>query len=261
MPSGPGRILAGVDTGGTFTDVVVLSGGRLRHCKVLSTPEDPSRAIHEGLDRLGVADRPAHLIHGTTVGTNAVLEGKGARVAYVTSAGFADILTLARQQREQVYSLRQAETEPPVPADLCLEVATRIAADGTLLATATSAELKALKKSLETLAPEAVAVNLLFSFLQPAEERRIEEAIGDAWFVSLSSAVLPEIREYERGIATWVRGTLQMILLAVVFYGNRLMNEEAELDFEEIIREEILSVLKDMRAKSHDTVARLSETM
>ena len=124
-------LLAGIDTGGTFTDVVVLAGGRLRHCKVLSTPADPSQAIFEGLDRLGVADRALQIIHGTTVGTNAVLEGKGARVAYVTSEGFADVLTLARQNREHVYDLDQPEVEPPVPRELCLEVPTRIGADGT----------------------------------------------------------------------------------------------------------------------------------
>ena len=107
MPAQPEKMLVGIDTGGTFTDVVLLAGEHSRHCKVLSTPDDPSRAIHEGLERLGVADRPLHIIHGTTVGTNAVLEGKGARVAYVTSAGFADVLTLGRQDREHVYRLRQ----------------------------------------------------------------------------------------------------------------------------------------------------------
>jgi N-methylhydantoinase A len=197
-------ILAGVDTGGTFTDVVVLAGGRLRHCKVLSTPDDPSRAILEGLDRLGVTGSALHVIHGTTVGTNAVLEGKGASVAYVTSAGFADVLELGRQNRERVYSLRQPRVEPPVPGDHCFEVATRIAADGSLLGRATDDELAALLAGLEALGPEAVAVNLIFSFLRPAEEQRIARSLGERFFVSVSSRVLPEAREYERGIATWL---------------------------------------------------------
>jgi N-methylhydantoinase A len=197
-------ILAGVDTGGTFTDVVVLAGGRLRHCKVLSTPDDPSRAIFEGLDRLGVGGSPLHIIHGTTVGTNAVLEGKGARVAYLTSEGFADVLELGRQNRETVYSLRQPQVEPPVPEALCLEVTTRIAADGQLLGRATDEELAALAERLEGLGPQAVAVNLIFSFLRPEEEQRIAAVLGERFFVSLSSRVLPEAKEYERGIATWL---------------------------------------------------------
>ena len=124
---GQGRppVLVGVDTGGTFTDVVAWQDGRLRHGKVLSTPEDPSRAIVEGLRRMGLAEEPMLMVHGTTVGTNAVLEGKGARVAYVTSEGFGDVLTLARQARREVYALEQPATPPPVPADRCLEVRTR----------------------------------------------------------------------------------------------------------------------------------------
>ncbi len=211
MTSNP-AILAGIDTGGTFTDVVVLKDGRLRHCKVLSTPDDPSRAIFEGLDRLGVADRVSLVVHGTTVGTNAVLEGKGAKVAYVTSAGFADVLSLGRQNREHVYQLCQPATPPPVPAEMCLEVTTRITADGDRLAVASDTELIELRERLEQLRPEAVAVNLLFSFLCPAEEQRIARLLGERWFVSLSSEVLPELREYERGIATWLNASVGPII-------------------------------------------------
>ncbi|HSM68493.1 MAG TPA: hydantoinase/oxoprolinase family protein, partial [Xanthomonadales bacterium] len=207
-----GSLLAGIDTGGTFTDFVILAGGRIRHCKVLSTPDDPSRAIREGLDRLGVGDEAMRVVHGTTVGTNAVLEGKGARVAYVTSVGFADVLTLGRQNREQVYRLRQPPVAPPVEPDLCLEVSTRAAADGSLLARAGEDELAELAARLEALEPEAVAVNLLFSFLCPEEEQRIAEALGQRWFTSLSSRVLPEVREYERGIATWLDASVGPVM-------------------------------------------------
>jgi N-methylhydantoinase A len=205
-------ILAGIDTGGTFTDVVALVGGRMRHCKVLSTPDDPSGAIHEGLDRLGIAQKVTRVIHGTTVGTNAVLEGKGARVAYITSTGFADVLSLGRQNREAVYRLCQPEQPPPVPPEYCLEVPTRIGADGALIERASDEDLERLRRRLLELQPEAVAVNLLFSFLCPEEEQRIAAALQGQWFVSLSNEVLPELREYERGIATWLNSSVGPVI-------------------------------------------------
>jgi len=217
--------LVGVDTGGTFTDIVVLERGgnieSMRHCKVLSDPSDPSGPIVEGLRRLGLADRRLKIIHGTTVGTNAVLEGKGARVAYVTSRGFTDVLTLGRQERQQVYQLIQPETEPPVPPELCLEVTTRIASDGDLLAVSDDGELERLKARLETLGVEAVAVNLLFSFLRPEEEQRIAARLADRWFVSCSSKILPEVREYERGMATWLNASVGPVISR---YLKRLQN-------------------------------------
>ncbi len=212
MPAKNPAILAGIDTGGTFTDVVVLKDGRLRHCKVLSTPDDPSRSIREGLERLGVDDRDLQIVHGTTVGTNAVLEGKGVRVAYVTSEGFADVLALGRQNREEVYRLIQPAQAPPVPEELCLEVATRPAHTGELIGRASDDELEALAMKIEALDVEAVAVNLLFSFLVPEEEERIAGALGEGLFVSCSSRVLPEILEYERGIATWLNASVGPVL-------------------------------------------------
>ena len=200
--------LVGVDTGGTFTDIVVLERGLgddvMRHCKVLSNPSDPSAPIVEGLRKMGLEGRRLQIIHGTTVGTNAVLEGKCARVAYISSKGFADVLTLGRQERQQVYQLIQPESAAPVPPALCLEVATRISSSGELLAESDDAELAHLRTVLETLGVESVAVNLLFSFLRPEQERRIAEKLEDRWFVSCSSKILPEVREYERGMATWL---------------------------------------------------------
>lgn len=217
--------LVGVDTGGTFTDIVVLErGGKtdsMRHCKVLSDPSDPSGPIVEGLRRMGLGKRKLKIIHGTTVGTNAVLEGKGARVAYVTSRGFADVLTLGRQERQQVYQLIQAETEPPVPPGLCLEVTTRITSDGDLLAVSDEEELDQLAVKLEALQVESVAVNLLFSFLRPDEEQRIASRLGDRWFTSCSSTILPEVREYERGMATWLNASVGPVISR---YLKRLQN-------------------------------------
>jgi N-methylhydantoinase A len=217
--------LVGIDTGGTFTDIVVLerdpNGDTMRHCKVLSDPSDPSGPILEGLQRMGLENRKLQIIHGTTVGTNAVLEGKGARVAYITSRGFADVLTLGRQEREQVYELRQAETEPPVPRDMCLEVSTRISADGQLLDESTDEELSNLSARLKKLGAESVAINLLFSFLRPEQEARIAHMLDGPWFISSSSRVLPEVKEYERGMATWLNASVGPVISR---YLKRLQN-------------------------------------
>ena len=217
--------LVGIDTGGTFTDIVVLedgpNGGRLCQCKVLSDPKDPSSPIVEGLKKLGLANRKLQIIHGTTVGTNAVLENKGARVAYVTSKGFADVLSLGRQEREHVYQLHQPEIQPPVRSPLCLEVPTRIVADASLLNDASDEELAELKTRLESLDVEAVAINLLFSFLQPQAEQRIAKTLGNRWFVSCSSTVMPEVREYERGIVTWLNASVGPVISR---YLKRLQN-------------------------------------
>ena len=209
-------ILVGVDTGGTFTDIVVLDENhgrsRLRQCKVLSDRDDPSAPIIEGLKRLGLAGQALKMIHGTTVGTNAVLEGKGAKVAYISSEGFADVLSLGRQQREHVYQLRQPEVVPPIAQEWCLEVSTRIDAQGQLLQVADDAELEQLKSHLKELNVEAVAINLLFSFLQPEQEQRIAEVLGEEWFVSCSHHILPEVKEYERGIATWLNASVGPVI-------------------------------------------------
>ncbi|MDE0612766.1 MAG: hydantoinase/oxoprolinase family protein, partial [Gammaproteobacteria bacterium] len=195
----------GIDTGGTFTDFTVLDGKTWRVHKVPSDPDSPARAILHGLRDLGIdLQQVFHLVHGTTVATNAVLERKGARCAYVTNRGFADILSLGRQARSELYNLTPSLEEPPVPADLCLETGGRLAFDGEELEPLTETDLDELCRKIEALKPEAVAINLLFSFLDDRHERQIEEALPEGLFVSRSSEVLPEIREYERGMATWL---------------------------------------------------------
>ncbi|MFP4607908.1 MAG: hydantoinase/oxoprolinase family protein, partial [Thiohalospira sp.] len=190
--------------------VLVDEAGGVRTRKVLSTPEAPERAILAGMADLGLdpADPALEVIHGTTVATNAVLEGRGARTVLITNRGFADLLTIGRQARADLYDLQPPATEPPVPAALCLEVGGRIGPEGEAVEPLDEAELAGLAERVAALEPEAVAINRLFSFLAPAEEARIAEALPPGPFVSRSSAVLAEIREYERGIATWLNARL-----------------------------------------------------
>lgn len=219
-----GMIRLGVDTGGTFTDFVALDAdGRLRVHKVLSTPQAPERAILQGIREMGLDVTRLQLVHGSTVATNAVLEGKGVKTLYIGNHGFADLLSIGRQQRASLYDLQPPPVEPPVPPSCCLETGGRLDAQGRLLEPLTDDALAALCEQVAQLAPQAVAVNLLFSYLDPATEERIAAALPDDLFVSLSSRVLPEIREYERGMATWlnawvgprVRGYLQRLGLGL----------------------------------------------
>lgn len=201
-----GPLLLGVDTGGTFTDFVLLRGGRLQVHKRLSTPEAPEQAILLGIADLGL-DRELDrltIIHGSTVATNAALEGKGVRTVLITNRGLGDLLTLGRQARRELYHLQPQAEPPPVPAELCLETGGRLAADGSVVEPLTASDLAELREALERLAPRAVAINLLFSFLDDRFERAIEGCVPAGVFVSRSSEILPEQREYERGITTWL---------------------------------------------------------
>ena len=206
-------MLLGVDTGGTFTDFVLFdtdsAGTNLRVHKVLSTPKAPERAILQGIEELGLVDcEGLLLVHGSTVATNAVLEGKGVRTAFITNTGLRDLLTIGRQARRELYHLNPRPVAPPVPREWCLETGGRLAADGSVVDDLTAADLQVLRASLEALAPEAVAINLLFSYLDDRFEKRIAEIVPEGMFVSRSSHILPEAREYERGITTWLNASV-----------------------------------------------------
>ena len=193
----------GADTGGTFTDIV---GGDGRVAKVLSTPDDPSRAVAEGLGQLEAEDRPALLAHGTTVATNALLERRGAKVALVTTAGFADVIEIARQDRPSLYDIDVDRPEPLVPRDLRLEVGGRLDASGN--------ELEPLDPSSVPDVPagvESVAVCLLHADLDASHEKAVAEALADRGVddVTCSHHVSPEFREYERTVTTVVNAYLR----------------------------------------------------
>jgi N-methylhydantoinase A len=209
-------ILLGVDTGGTFTDFALYERGKIRIHKVLSTPEAPERAILQGIDELQLLAKvkagEITIIHGSTVATNAALEGKGVRTAFITNKGFKDLLSIGRQTRRELYNLQPSSIEPPVASELCLEADCRTDAKGQSLQALSDKDLQRLVDAVIALKVDAVAINLLFSFLAPEDEQRIEAALrqqaDSQLFISRSSYVLPEYKEYERGIATWLNAYL-----------------------------------------------------
>ncbi len=193
------HLLVGVDTGGTFTDIVLIREGNILIHKVLSTPSDPSQAILQGLAQLGVAQNLDVLVHGSTVATNAVLEHKGAVTGLITTAGFRDVLEIGRQTRPKLYAIGVQKVPPLVPRSLRVEVGERINERGEVLVELDEASLHAAIQTLEEAGVEAVAISLLFSFTNPAHEQMVAQVARAAnFYVSPSYEVLPEFREYER---------------------------------------------------------------
>lgn len=193
----------GVDTGGTFTDVVGDDG---RVVKVPSTPSQPGQAVADGVERLG-GPRPQLLAHGTTVATNALLERRGATVALITTEGLADVIEIGRQDRPSLYDPFVDRPEPLVPRSLRLEVGGRLAADGS--------ELEPLDEDGVPPIPEGadvVAVCLLHGDLDPAHEQRVGAVVaGRGHDVVCSHQVSPEFREYERTLTTVIDAYLRPV--------------------------------------------------
>ncbi|MGK0473278.1 MAG: N-methylhydantoinase A [Candidatus Azotimanducaceae bacterium] len=208
------KTLLGIDTGGTFTDFVCIPASahqkEWRVHKVLSTPGQPQQAILKGIEDLGLTEAVKQgnvvLIHGTTVATNATLEGKGVRTAYITNRGLKDVLLIGRQTRPELYNLTPKFNRFPIDPELMLEVSARIGANGETVSDFEEGELEALEALVDKLKPESIAINLLFSFKNSAPEIELERRFADRYFVSRSSEILPEYREYERGVTTWVNG-------------------------------------------------------
>src|SRR5216110_3160413 len=201
-----------IDTGGTFTDCVWLERGHVRMLKVFSTPADPSEAIAEALRKVGAPDSLI-ILHGTTVGTNTLLQRKGARVALVTTAGFEDAIEIGRQARPRLYDFFFDRVEPLVPAERRFGVDERTASDGEILHAASRRELAPLLKRLREAHPEAIAISLLFSFANPNNESAVAQACRSlALPISVSHEILPEFREYERTSTVVVNAYLQPVV-------------------------------------------------
>ena len=187
--------------GGTFTDLVALSEGKLLTAKVPSTPRDQSEGVMNAVRASEVTpEAVTALAHGMTVATNALLERRGARTALVTTEGFRDVLEIARQNRPSLYDLTRDRPPALVPRELRFTVSERMGPEGEISAL-DEASLKDAVRAVHEAEVESVAVCLLFAFVHPEHEKRVGEALREALpgvHVSLSSEILPEFREYER---------------------------------------------------------------
>ena len=200
--------LVGVDVGGTFTGAVVYDevAESIRAEKVPTTPEAPQQGLLDVIKRLNM---PLHsverLIHGMTPATNAVLERKGSSVWVITNSGFRDTLEIARTNRPVLYNIKTLKAASLVPRNQVIEISERRLADGTELRPVDDTEIADAIMMLRARNAEAIAVCLLHSYIDPINERRVAEMIGEALpqcFVTCSAEVLPEIREYERFATT-----------------------------------------------------------
>jgi N-methylhydantoinase A len=203
-----------IDTGGTFTDCVCLADGQLRVFKIFSTPADPSQAVLDGVRELDGVRQLAggasvEVRHGTTVGTNTMLERTGARVAFITTTGLEDTIAIGRQARASLYDWFAPVPVSLVPRELRFGVPERVTAEGKILRAPTEDELAALVDAVRASGAEAAAISLLFSFANPETEKRVEAAMRALDIpISASHRILPEFREYERASTTVVNAYL-----------------------------------------------------
>jgi N-methylhydantoinase A len=237
-----GEFRIGVDIGGTFTDIVLLAPtGACVTRKVLSTPDDYSRGILDGLNAIldrsiqPDGDLPAfvaaecrEVVHGTTIATNAIVEGKGARTALITTLGFRDVLELRRLRTPSLYNLRFRPPPPIVQRRLRLEVTERIGPNGEVLEPLDEASVARAITRMREEGVEAVAVSLIHSYRNPAHEIRIGEILRREMpevFLSLSAEALPEIREYERTSTTVINAYIGPIVRSYLASLERRLRE------------------------------------
>ncbi|MDQ1404921.1 MAG: N-methylhydantoinase, partial [Acidobacteriaceae bacterium] len=206
-----------IDSGGTFTDCVFVREGKLQIIKVASRPNAPAEAIVEAV-QLAAAHASSRsethdLVCGTTVGTNALLERRGGRVALITTAGFEDALEIGRQARAKLYDLFLQKAEPLAPSSRRFGAKERLAADGSVVQFLTTAEIRRLLRQIKKTKPDSVALCLLFSFRNPLHEQRIASTLRSAGYaVSVSHEILPEFREYERTSTTVINAYLVPVM-------------------------------------------------
>jgi N-methylhydantoinase A len=206
-----------IDSGGTFTDCVFVRDGRLQIIKVSSRPNAPAEAIVDAV-KLAAAHSSSNnethdLVCGTTVGTNALLERRGGRVALITTTGFEDVFEIGRQARASLYDLFLQKAEPLAPSSRRFGAKERLAADGSVVQPLNTAEVRRLLRQIKKLKPDSIALCLLFSFRNPLHEKRIASTLRSAGYaVSVSNEILPEFREYERTSTTVINAYLVPVM-------------------------------------------------
>jgi N-methylhydantoinase A len=214
MRHSPQPFRIAIDTGGTFTDCVWIDPKtrRLKMLKVFSTPADPSQAIVEALQKISSTSEFI-LLHGTTVGTNTLLERKGARTALVTTKGFEDAIEIGRQARSKLYDFFFDRIAPLVPKELRFGINERTAADGKILTAPAPQELRDLADQISAANPQSIAISLLFSFANPKNEKAVANVLKLlALPLSISHQILPEFREYERASTVVINAYLQPVM-------------------------------------------------
>ncbi len=219
-PKDSGKVRLGIDTGGTFTDVVRLQDGQLTVTKLPSTPADPSRAVLAGMATLRPDGRALDVVHGTTVGLNAVLEGRLAKTAFVTNEGFEDVVQIGRQDRVDLYALEPARVAVPCDPALCFGVRCRRDVTGASIEPLHAAEIErictVLREAVNASRCEAVAVTLLHSPNSPEDEERLaaalRTALGPDVPVTASAALAPIVGEWERGVTALLNAGMAPIV-------------------------------------------------
>ncbi len=217
-----GSLRLGVDVGGTFTDATLIDDrtGEIRIGKVLTTPDDPSEGVSDAVARM-LADDGADpaavgmLVHATTVATNAIIQGRVAKTALITTDGFRDMLEIARQMRPSLYDTQFTKPPPLVPRELCFGVVERLNADGDVLIAPDEAQLRRIVGEIRAAGVEAVAVCLLHAYVNPAHEQQVGAVVRELCpdvMLSLSSDVAPEFREYFRASTTVINSAVRPIV-------------------------------------------------
>lgn len=207
-----------IDTGGTFTDCLFVRRGRIEILKIPSTPDNPAQAIANMLDKVfadasGPDSVSLDLLCGTTVGTNALLERSGGRVALVTTAGFEDVLEIGRQARPRLYDFFVERPSPLVPRERRLGLRERVTADGKIMIKPSSTRYAGILRQIRSSRADSVAICFLFSFLRPDHERALARRLRAAGLpVSVSHEILPEFREFERTSTTVVNAYLMPVM-------------------------------------------------
>jgi N-methylhydantoinase A len=224
-----------IDSGGTFTDCVWRQDSTLQILKVFSTPSDPSRSIADAVSRIADNAREIVVLHGTTVGTNTLLQRKGARVAFVTTKGFEDSIEIGRQHRPKLYDFFFEKDPALSPAELRFGVDERTSAEGKVLRAPTATSLNDLAAQIAAQKPQAIALSLLFSFVNQENEKAVVAALAALNLpLSVSHQILPEFREYERASTVLVNAYLQPVMQGYLqklqerlSQGNRTLSQKA----------------------------------